>query len=196
MAACSSNVVFTLVAILTVDSWGRRPLLVTGAIVMAVAMISLGCLFNAQVVGLGLLISAVLYIAGFALSWGPVTWVMLSEMFPNSITRPRKTPPRITHHLSLLQTLVCCLAMSVFLTITVPSSARFPALAIRTVQRKMFAGTPTVMELHASNSVWTRNARSCPAPITNVFANNVMPKTVLWKTHGALAVPYTQLSHG
>jgi MFS transporter, SP family, xylose:H+ symportor len=81
----TANVVFTLVAIFTVDSWGRKPLLVTGAFVMAAAMISLGCLFNAQVVGLGLLISAVVYIAGFALSWGPVAWVMLSEMFPNSI---------------------------------------------------------------------------------------------------------------
>jgi len=81
----TANVIFTLVAILTVDSWGRKPLLVTGALVMAVAMITLGCLFNAQVVGMGLLISAVVYIAGFALSWGPVAWVMLSEMFPNSI---------------------------------------------------------------------------------------------------------------
>jgi SP family xylose:H+ symportor-like MFS transporter len=81
----AANVIFTLVAIFTVDTWGRKPLLVTGAIVMAVAMIALGCLFNAQVTGLGLLVSAVLYIAGFALSWGPVAWVMLSEMFPNSI---------------------------------------------------------------------------------------------------------------
>jgi SP family xylose:H+ symportor-like MFS transporter len=84
----TANVIFTLVAIFTVDSWGRKPLLITGAVVMAVAMIALGCLFNAQVVGTGLLISAVLYIAGFALSWGPVTWVMLSEMFPNSIKGP------------------------------------------------------------------------------------------------------------
>jgi SP family xylose:H+ symportor-like MFS transporter len=81
----TANVIFTLVAIYTVDSWGRKPLLVTGACVMAVAMIALGCLFNAQVVGMGLLIAAVVYIAGFALSWGPVAWVMLSEMFPNSI---------------------------------------------------------------------------------------------------------------
>jgi SP family xylose:H+ symportor-like MFS transporter len=60
-------------------------LLVTGAVIMAVAMIALGCLFNAKVVGLGALIAVVVYIAGFALSWGPVAWVMLSEMFPNSI---------------------------------------------------------------------------------------------------------------
>jgi SP family xylose:H+ symportor-like MFS transporter len=73
------------VAIVTVDKWGRKPLLVTGAVIMAVAMIALGCLFNAKVVGLGALIAVVVYIAGFALSWGPVAWVMLSEMFPNAI---------------------------------------------------------------------------------------------------------------
>jgi MFS transporter, SP family, xylose:H+ symportor len=81
----SANVIFTVVAIVTVDKWGRKPLLVTGAVIMAVAMIALGCLFNAKVVGLGALIAVVVYIAGFALSWGPVAWVMLSEMFPNAI---------------------------------------------------------------------------------------------------------------
>jgi SP family xylose:H+ symportor-like MFS transporter len=80
-----ANVIFTGVAIVTVDKWGRKPLLVTGAVIMAVAMIALGCLFNAKVVGLGALIAVVVYIAGFALSWGPVAWVMLSEMFPNAI---------------------------------------------------------------------------------------------------------------
>lgn len=80
-----ANVIFTGVAIVTVDKWGRKPLLVTGAVIMAVAMIVLGCLFNAKAVGLGALIAVVVYIAGFALSWGPVAWVMLSEMFPNAI---------------------------------------------------------------------------------------------------------------
>jgi SP family xylose:H+ symportor-like MFS transporter len=80
-----ANLAFTLVAILTVDRWGRKPLLVVGALIMAVAMIALGCLFNAKAVGLGALIAVVVYIAGFALSWGPVCWVLLAEMFPNSI---------------------------------------------------------------------------------------------------------------
>ncbi len=80
-----ANVIFTVVAIVTVDKWGRKPLLVTGALIMAAAMIALGCLFNAQSVGLAALVAVVVYIAGFALSWGPVAWVMLSEMFPNSI---------------------------------------------------------------------------------------------------------------
>ena len=80
-----ANLIFTLVAIVTVDSWGRKPLLITGAVIMTVAMAALGSLFAAQSVGLGALLAVVAYIGGFALSWGPVTWVMLAEMFPNSI---------------------------------------------------------------------------------------------------------------
>jgi SP family xylose:H+ symportor-like MFS transporter len=52
---------------------------------MAVSMVALGFLFDAKAVGFGALIAVVVYIAGFALSWGPVVWVLLSEMFPNSI---------------------------------------------------------------------------------------------------------------
>jgi SP family xylose:H+ symportor-like MFS transporter len=81
----AANVVFTVVAIVTVDRLGRKPLLVAGAVVMAAAMIALGCLFNAKVVGLGALVAVVVYIGGFAFSWGPVAWVLLAEMFPNSI---------------------------------------------------------------------------------------------------------------
>jgi SP family xylose:H+ symportor-like MFS transporter len=80
-----ANVIFTVVAILTVDRLGRKPLLIVGALVMAVAMITLGFLFQAKAVGTFALIAVVVYIAGFALSWGPVTWVLLSEMFPNAI---------------------------------------------------------------------------------------------------------------
>jgi MFS transporter, SP family, xylose:H+ symportor len=79
----AANVAFTVVAI--VNKWGRKPLLIAGALVMAVAMIALGCLFNSQAVGVGALVAVVVYIAGFAFSWGPVTWVLLAEMFPNSI---------------------------------------------------------------------------------------------------------------
>jgi SP family xylose:H+ symportor-like MFS transporter len=81
----AANLLFTLVAILTVDRLGRKPLLVIGAVIMAIAMFVLGGLFGARAVGLGTLVAVVAYIAGFALSWGPVVWVLLSEMFPNSI---------------------------------------------------------------------------------------------------------------
>ena len=80
-----ANVLFTVIAIITVDRWGRKPLLIVGGLVMAVAMLALGFLFQAHAVGVAALCAVVLYIAGFALSWGPVTWVLLSEMFPNAI---------------------------------------------------------------------------------------------------------------
>jgi MFS transporter, SP family, xylose:H+ symportor len=78
-------VVFTLIATVTVDKWGRKPLLILGALIMAVTMIALGFMFDAGSVGLGALIVVCIYIAGFSLSWGPVVWVMLAEIFPNSI---------------------------------------------------------------------------------------------------------------
>lgn len=80
-----ANIVFTLVALVTVDRWGRKPLLILGGVVMAVSMLSLGFLFNSHNVGTAALVAVVAYIAGFALSWGPVVWVLLSEIFPNPI---------------------------------------------------------------------------------------------------------------
>jgi MFS transporter, SP family, xylose:H+ symportor len=78
-------VVFTLIATVTVDKWGRKPLLILGALIMAVSMIALGFMFYVGSMGLGALIVVCIYIAGFSLSWGPVVWVMLAEIFPNSI---------------------------------------------------------------------------------------------------------------
>ena len=80
-----ANVIFTLVAIFTVDRLGRKPLLIVGGVVMGAAMLTLGFQFQTNQVGTGPLIVAMTYIAGFALSWGPVTWVLLAEMFPNAI---------------------------------------------------------------------------------------------------------------
>jgi SP family xylose:H+ symportor-like MFS transporter len=74
-----------LVALVTVDRWGRKPLLILGGAVMAVSMLTLGFLFNSGNVGTAALIAVVAYIAGFALSWGPVVWVLLAEIFPNAI---------------------------------------------------------------------------------------------------------------
>lgn len=79
------NLIFTVVAIVTVDKFGRKPLQIIGALVMAVAMLTLGCTFALQVKGMAALLCMLLYIAGFAVSWGPVTWVLLSEIFPNQI---------------------------------------------------------------------------------------------------------------
>ncbi|WP_349258774.1 D-xylose transporter XylE [Steroidobacter sp.] len=80
-----ANIVFTLIALVTVDRWGRKPLLILGGVVMAISMISLGFLFHSGNVGTAALIAVIAYIAGFALSWGPVVWVLLAEIFPNAI---------------------------------------------------------------------------------------------------------------
>jgi len=79
------NLTFTIVAIYNVDRIGRKPLMIIGAIGMCVSMILLGFLFFAQSVGIWALLFMLLYTASFAVSWGPVTWVMLSEIFPNAI---------------------------------------------------------------------------------------------------------------
>jgi SP family xylose:H+ symportor-like MFS transporter len=79
------NLTFTVVAIMTVDKFGRKPLMIIGASGMAVSMIALGLAFYTHNEGVMALISMLLYTAFFAMSWGPVTWVLLSEIFPNSI---------------------------------------------------------------------------------------------------------------
>ncbi len=79
------NFLFTIIAIRTVDKYGRKPLMVIGAIGMAVAMISLGFVFFGSASGYLALLCMMLYVASFAMSWGPVTWVLLSEIFPNKI---------------------------------------------------------------------------------------------------------------
>ena len=79
------NLSFTVLAILTVDKFGRRPLMIIGALIMAVSMLVLGTTFSTHNVGVGSLICMLVYTAGFAMSWGPVCWVLLSEIFPNSL---------------------------------------------------------------------------------------------------------------
>ncbi len=79
------NLSFTVLAIFTVDKFGRRPLLIIGALIMAVSMLGLGTAFNSDFPGGVKLLFMLTYTAGFAMSWGPVCWVMLAEVFPNSV---------------------------------------------------------------------------------------------------------------
>lgn len=91
----SVNVLFTFVAIALIDKVGRKPLLMIGALGQAVMLGILAILFSMgtanietgdlELGGLGIyaLLAANGYIAFFAVTWGPIMWVMLGEMFPN-----------------------------------------------------------------------------------------------------------------
>jgi MFS transporter, SP family, xylose:H+ symportor len=79
------NLAFTVVAIMTVDKFGRKPLMIIGSLGMAISMIGLGFTFYSGHVGILALIFMLVYTAAFAMSWGPVCWVLLAEIFPNSI---------------------------------------------------------------------------------------------------------------
>ena len=79
------NLSFTVLAIFTVDKFGRKPLQIIGALGMGIFMFTLGFSFFFGKVGMVTLIAMLGYVACFAFSWGPITWVLLSEIFPNKI---------------------------------------------------------------------------------------------------------------
>lgn len=90
------NIATTLIAIATVDRWGRKPLLLVGSVGMFASLAAMAAVFAtapqiagqpsltglSSWIGLG---AANLYIVFFGMSWGPVMWVMLGEMFNNRI---------------------------------------------------------------------------------------------------------------
>ncbi len=79
------NVIFTVVAIFTVDKWGRKPLLIVGSAGMAIGMFAISALAFMKIIGIGTLIFIIIYTASFMMSWGPICWVLISEIFPNKI---------------------------------------------------------------------------------------------------------------
>lgn len=79
------NLIFTIAAIVLVDRVGRKPLMIIGALVMGISMLGLGTSFYLQNLGVTAMLLMLSYVAAFAVSWGPVVWVLLSEIFPNSI---------------------------------------------------------------------------------------------------------------
>lgn len=79
------NLLFTFIAILYVDKWGRKKLQIIGAVGMALMMLALGTSFYLDKVGVATLIFMLGFVACFAMSWGPVTWILVSEIFPNMI---------------------------------------------------------------------------------------------------------------
>ncbi len=81
----SVNLIFTFVAIFTVDKLGRRALMLTGSAGLTGIYAFMGAAYYFGVTGMPLLILVILAIASYAMSLAPVTWVVLSEIFPNRI---------------------------------------------------------------------------------------------------------------
>jgi SP family arabinose:H+ symporter-like MFS transporter len=79
------NMIFTFVAILCVDRFGRKPLLYTGVFGVLFTLIGAGLLLVTGQTGWPFLLSLILFVACFAFSLGPVTWIVVSELFPTRI---------------------------------------------------------------------------------------------------------------
>ena len=84
------NLGFTCVAIFTVEKLGRKPLLIVGSLGMALGAIGVACTFdgainNDSTMQLFCMISLMVYSASFMFSWGPICWVLIAEVFPNTI---------------------------------------------------------------------------------------------------------------
>jgi SP family xylose:H+ symportor-like MFS transporter len=79
------NLIFTLVAIKLVDKMGRKPLLYIGSVGMTVSLAVVGFFIYNNTIGNYLLPFLILFMASFSISWGPIVWVLLSEIFPNKI---------------------------------------------------------------------------------------------------------------
>ena len=69
----------------TVDKFGRKPLVYIGSVGMLIGFLLLGVTLQQQAIGFLSLLGVLIFIASFAMSMGPVVWVLLSEMFPNKI---------------------------------------------------------------------------------------------------------------
>jgi len=79
------NLIFTFLAMRMVDSWGRRKLMLLGSIGLAVIYFVLGASYYFEIKGLAILVLVMVAIATYAMTLAPITWVVLSEIFPNSV---------------------------------------------------------------------------------------------------------------
>ena len=79
------NILFTLVAIFTVEKWGRKPLLITGSLGMAAGALGVAVTFGHAGLEFVTAASLLIYSASFMFSWGPICWVLIAEIFPNTI---------------------------------------------------------------------------------------------------------------
>lgn len=81
----AANILFTFIAILKVDSWGRRPLYLTGSLCAAMALTLTGLCFLMNITGWLMMLSVILFLLCFAFSLGPLKFVISTEIFPTHI---------------------------------------------------------------------------------------------------------------
>ena len=79
------NITFTLVAVFTVEKLGRKPLLISGSIGMAIGAFGVALTFGNDSLSTVTMLSIMVYSASFMFSWGPICWVYMAELFPNTI---------------------------------------------------------------------------------------------------------------
>ena len=79
------NIIFTLVAVFSVEKIGRKPLLIWGSLGMAVGAAGVALSNIMPVSPIIPVVSIMIYSASFMFSWGPICWVLISEIFPNTI---------------------------------------------------------------------------------------------------------------
>jgi MFS transporter, SP family, xylose:H+ symportor len=79
------NLLATMIVVLIVDRVGRKPLLIFGACVMGLSMMAIGTLFQTEVTGTYGLVAICCYLAGLGMSFGPIVWILMSELFPPPI---------------------------------------------------------------------------------------------------------------
>ena len=80
-----ANVIFTFVALYTIEKWGRRTLMLIGAGGLGLIYLTLGTCYYLQMTGVMMVALVVTAISVYAMTLGPVTWTLLAEIFPNRV---------------------------------------------------------------------------------------------------------------
>ena len=80
-----ANVIFTIVALYTIEKWGRRTLILLGAGGLGLIYLTLGTCYYFEVKGVMMVVLVVAAISTYAMTLGPVTWTLLAEIFPHRV---------------------------------------------------------------------------------------------------------------
>ena len=80
-----ANVIFTIIALYTIEKWGRRTLILIGAGGLGLIYLTLGTCYFMHLTGVMMVVLVVSAISVYAMTLGPVTWTLLAEIFPNRI---------------------------------------------------------------------------------------------------------------